>query len=165
MCFAATPLVLAQISTAASVVGAVTSIYGQQQMGKYQQQVANNNAIAAEYQAADAIQRGDIEADKLRTRVEGLKGQQRAALAANGVVLDEGTAANVVLDTVELGERDVLQIKNNAAREAWALRNQAQDFRNQGLLARSESNFNSASTLLTTVGSVADKWYQYKTRA
>lgn len=75
--------------------------------------------------ANDSIARGNIEADTYRQKVAGLIGTQRAAQAANGGVVDNDTNALLQQDTAQFGELDALTISNNAAREAYGYRVQA----------------------------------------
>lgn len=165
MCWAATPLVLQQIAIATTVAGTAMSAYGMYQTGKYNQQVAENNAQTAELQAEDAIERGEEDTRLKRREIARLKGQQRTAIASSGLVVDEDTGADVLMDTEMLGTEDVLAIRNNAQREAWAYRTQASNFRAGGALARAEGDFGATASLLSGAGSVADKWYRYKKAA
>ena len=129
-----------------------------------QGQIAANNAQIATWQAEDAIVRGDREASRSRLKTRQLKGSQRAALAANGVDLGEGSALNILADTDYFGELDAGTIKDNAAREAWAIRNQATNFTSEGSLLRSRADmespvFAASTSLLTGANRVASHWY------
>jgi hypothetical protein len=137
------------------------SAYGNYQMGKYNQAVAENNAQVAEYQAADAIERGALEEKQHRLQVSRLKGQQRAAIASSGFIVDADTAADVTMDTTEMGERDALAIRSNAEREAWAYKVQASNARAEGQLDRMGGQYQAATSLMSGAGSVADKWYRW----
>lgn len=122
------------------------------------------NAQMAEQQARDAITRGDKAAGASRLKSRQFKGSQRAALAANGVDLGFGSALNMLNDTDLFGEIDAETIRDNAAREAWAIRQQAAGLRVDAstyrLRAANESPLLAASTsLLTSAGRVADRWY------
>ena len=67
-------------------------------------------------------------------------------------------------DTAALGELDALQIRDNAAREAWQFRVQGSNDRAQaGLFGLEASNVQSASPapLLSSIGTVSERWYQY----
>lgn len=145
---------------AVMAVTTAMSVYSQQQSAKYTAQVAENNAIIAEQKADDAIARGEHEERRHRLQVEALKGQQRSALAANGGVLDEGSALDILADTAEQGELDALMIRSNAQREANDYRNQAGNFESQASMARFEGNMNSATTIIGNAGSVSNKWYK-----
>lgn len=77
------------------------------------------NAVFLGNAAADARVRGAIEADQVRVQGQQLIGTQRAAQAASGGVVDEGSNALIQQDTAQFAELDALTISNNAAREAY----------------------------------------------
>ncbi len=99
------------------------------------------NASIAELQADDAIARGNADADRFRSSVNGLIGKQRAGIAAGNIDVNYGSPVDVVADTATQGEKDILTIKNNAAREAWGFRVTAQDTREKARIARREGTF------------------------
>jgi hypothetical protein len=135
-----------------TTIGLATSISqagAQRAQGEYQNEMFKINAKFAELQAKDAIDRGDAESDALRKNAKRLIGAQRVSLAAQGIEVDSGTAAAIQEDTARLSELDALQIRNNAWREAWGFKVQAQDFRNQGLMARDAARTQSNMTLVT----------------
>lgn len=101
-----------------------------------QADLSDYNALIAEAQGTDAIARGAQEEARFRAGVRGMVGTQRAGLAAGGVDVGFGSAVDVQADTVFMGELDALQIKTNAAREAWGYRVQAEDLRKRGEIAR-----------------------------
>lgn len=132
-----------------------------------QASAARTNAIIAENQARDAKSRGVEEATRRRLATSQLRGKQRAQLAANGVVLNEGSAASILNDTDLLGAFDENTIIANAEREAMGYRTQAANYLDSASLLKSraeaESPFMSASSALLTSGmQVADNWYKYK---
>lgn len=127
-------------------------------------QIQRNNAELADWQARDALARGDRNASQSRMKTRQLKGTQRARMAANGVDLGEGSALSILDDTDYFGEIDAGTIKDNAAKEAFALRAQAAGLRidsaNYGARAAMERPGTAALTsLLTSGGKVADRWY------
>ena len=129
-----------------------------------QAQINANNAQIARWQAEDALKRGDREASRSRMKTHQLKGTQRARMAANGVDLGVGSALNILNDTDFFGEIDATTIEDNAAREAWAIRNQAQNFASEASLLRSRADSESpwmaaGTSLLTSAGRVAANWY------
>lgn len=145
---------------------AMNQAKSQQQAAEYNAAVQRNNAIAAEYQAKDAYQRGEKAVDDHLRKVAALRGTQTARMAANGVSLDEGTPLNILTDTDLFAEIDTNTIRNNAAREAWGYQNQAANSNAQAALtSMSGRNANpllaGAGSLITGVSSVADRWYQY----
>lgn len=160
----AAALTAAQTATLALAAGSsVMSAAGMYQQGQVQKQVAANNAVMSEYAAQDAQRRGEEEAAAIQRKAAGLKGTQRAMLAARGIDLGTGTAAEILDQTDFFGETDAATARGNAARDAWAYRAQGQDMRAQGRFAARNANTQAFSTLLGTAGSVADRWNTYTT--
>ena len=90
------------------------------------------NAGVADAQAIDAINRGEDDSARLRDQVRGLNGSQRSGYAAQGVVVNSGSAAAVQTDAQQLGESDVRMIRANAQRQAWGFRVDAENSRRNG---------------------------------
>lgn len=129
-----------------------------------QAQVAQNNAQVAEWQAEDALRRGAVAASDQGTKNNQLKGTQRARLAANGVDLGQGSALQILADTDYFGDIDAGRIEDNAAREAWAIRQQAAGYRADASLLQSRADSErpwlaAGTSLLTSAGKVAGNWY------
>lgn len=78
-----------------------------------------------EMKAEEALYLGDKEAQEYRKKVSKFKGQQRATLAAQGISVDSGTAADLQQETADQGALDVLTIKNNAFKEAFGMEQEA----------------------------------------
>ncbi len=85
----------------------------------------------AERQAQETIRRGQKTESQQRQRTRKLIGSQRAALAAQGIDIESGSAFEIQSETAALGALDASTIRNNAAREALGLR-----FRVTGLEAQ-----------------------------
>lgn len=166
-------ITIADVGMGAGAAGAVLSILGAYKKSKgdkeaynYQAQVDRENAKVAEWEAQDAIMQGQKAEVKRDLKTGNLIGQQEAAFAARGVALNEGTPLRVLNDTAFMGQQDALTIRNNTAREAWALRNQSTfNMAEAGLTQRRADNenpfMNAAGTALTSGGTVATKWYDY----
>ena len=123
-----------------------------------QKKVASANAKVADYQAQDAIRRGDEEANKIHRQTMGLQSAQRAGFAGHGVDVNSGTAANIQDQTDFFGQWDANTARGNAAKEAYALKSQAANYRAE---ASSINPLMSAGgSLLTNSSSVAGTWYK-----
>jgi hypothetical protein len=153
--------VMQGISLGATVLGGISSSNAARQQGAIAQQVANNNATIAEYQATDAQRRAGEEALAVRRKASQLSGTQRATMAARGLDLTGGTPAQLLGETDFFGEQDQKTAKYNGDVEAWGRRAQAGNMRAEGAAAASAGRTNAFNTLLSTGGSVADKWYRY----
>lgn len=142
---------------AASTAMSAASAY---QSSRIQQQVANNNAAMADYEAAAAERRGQEEAARIRRAADQTKGLQRNVLAGRGVDLTSGTAAEIQDQTDFFGQLDAIQARENAATEAWGLRFQSASTR---AAARTQSPTRAAVTsLISGGGTVADRWYRFQ---
>jgi len=165
---------LMAVSTASTVLGTGMEAYGAYKQADAAKQAATVNAQGyeqnrryAEEAANDAIARGreDERRAKLATRM--MIGAQRARMAGNNVRLDDGSPLAIQMDTRMLGELDVLNIRENAKREAAGYRNQGENYGIQAALTRAQGNDISpflavAPTVLSGGGSVADKWLRYR---
>lgn len=135
-------------------LGTGMKAFGQIQAGNQQDKMLHRNADIADLQAKDAIQRGAIDQKKMRRQTEQVIGKQRVNMAAQGVDINKGSAVDVVADAAYLGELDALTIKNNAAKEAWGYKTQADDLRYRGRLAKKEGEMGAFNTILGGAGSM-----------
>jgi hypothetical protein len=101
---------------------------GQRSSLQYQASVARANAVFAGDQASDAIRNGQTVEGNQDLKTGQMLGMQRAHLAAGGVDLGEGSANDILATTKFMGERDALQIHDNAMMQAWGYRTQQQSF-------------------------------------
>lgn len=97
-------------ATAAETIGAVTAGIGQKQQYAYQAKIADQNARMANDQARDSIQNTNLEAQRRYRELSQVKGAQTAAMAANGIDLSFGSAADIQKDTAAIGAEDIAQI-------------------------------------------------------
>ena len=133
----------------AMLAASAMQAYSQHQQGKYAAAVADQNADIAEAQANDAINRGNIEADRRRTQMRQQLGTQTASLGAFGADLGSGSAADSMGDTAQYGELDALTTINNAQREAYGYQVQGVNAIAQGRAAQSQARSAVTQTLLT----------------
>lgn len=87
--------------------------------------VGDINARLAEMAAETEYTRGQREYGAFTLKKGMLKSTQRANLAANGIDLGEGSAAEVLTTTDIMGEIDGRNIISNAVRSAWGYKTQA----------------------------------------
>lgn len=167
---------LASIATGAQVAGTVASAIGARNKAKaekgameYQAAVARNNAQIAEWQAEDAIRRGQVTKQQSQLKTNALKGRQRAMMAERGIDLGEGSALNILTDTDMIGAIDANNATDNAAREAFGFKVQGSNYKSNAdlLTARAGSispNGAAFGSLLTGAGSVASSWYSMSSK-
>ena len=162
------PAVIGAIGSAASARNAAK---GQQAVAEYNATIAENNASLAELQAQDAVTRGRESESDLYRQVGQLMGRQRAALAANGVSLNEGSPVAIEASTRYMRDVDLATLRNNAARSAWGYNVQANNYRAQAKAYRAGADAvsptgSAATSLLGSASGVASKWYDlYKNGA
>lgn len=163
---------LATASLIGQVGGAATSAIGGYYGAKSQASalnaqagLASTNARIAELSAQSTLAQGEKEIGRVTMRAGNLKASQRVGMAANGIDLGTGSAAEVSASTDIMKEIDVNQITTNAVRSAWGIRTQATSLQNEALVKRatasSISPITAASTsLLNSASKVAASWYQ-----
>jgi hypothetical protein len=156
---------------AAMAAGSAYSSYQQAEAQKeaadYQAQVNANNAKVADWQANDALERGNQAVEDHMRKVAALKGTQTASMAARGLDLSAGTPLNILSDTDYFGQIDANTIKANAAREAWGYKVQGNNASaNQTLLSWQSSNISpSRSAGLSLLGSATSAAGSYYGRS
>ena len=126
---------------------------------KYQAKVAENNAVAAGYEAEYAKEQAQKNAQTHRDQVAKLLGKQRAAMGASGLVADTGSFMDVELDTIGQGKLDELAILHEGDLEAWRAKVGATNERAQATLYRNSTS----SPLMAGLMSGAQQGLNYYT--
>jgi hypothetical protein len=174
---ASIPAALATAAIVASVAGAGVGAYGAisagnaaQSAANYQGQVAANNAIIADQNAKAATAAGNAQAEQQRMKTNAIIGAQMAGQASSGLDTGSGSPLDVRTSTKELGELDVLTIRNNAARQAYGYQTQSSSFTAQGALDRltganaaTAGDIGGISSILGGASSVGKKFADFKT--
>lgn len=157
--------IAAVASVGSALVGAVGA-YQQSQAAKsqanYQRQVAENNATIAQQNATRIRQQAEVAEDEQRERLLATKGAARARLAANGLLVDDpgdATASLFLQDIAEIGEYDILKLRDNYEQEARGAEIQGVNYQAQaglfGLQASAQSpGFAAVGSLLSSAGKV-----------
>jgi hypothetical protein len=158
-------LVASLAGTAMSAVGAYEQGQAQNAALKYQAQVAANNAQIAAEQTRLASAKGEQEATQQGLLNRERQGQIVAGMAANGVDVNTGSAANVRSSQDILGMQDVQTKRENAAIEGYGYRSQGMQYTAQSALdlfggkqAATAGTFGAATSLLGGVASAGDKY-------
>lgn len=163
-------MALQAMGTLSAASGAKRQAQAEKLAFEKQAAVDRYKAGMLDWRANDAVQRGQNEEFKSRLRQGDVASTQRAAFASRGVALDEGSPLAILQDTEYMGNLDAATIKDNAANEAFALREEARVTReNAGYLSDRAASVNPGreytSTLLTGAGQVASSWYRMKKSA
>jgi hypothetical protein len=153
-------------STLLGAAGSIQQAQATAAADNYNAKVQDMNARLADRRAKDALDRGVLEEQKKRQQVAQIKGQQQAAMAANGVDLTFGSPLDTLVDTATMGEIDALTIRTNAAREAYDYKVDAVNKRAGATMSRMAASSASTGGYLDALGTVlggAGKAYgQYK---
>lgn len=150
-----------------AISGAMGSYYGAKAQAsnlRYQSSISDINARLSELDAQAELKKGRHHVGALTMRAGQLKSSQRAALAANGIALDEGSAAEVQESADIEKDIDVEAIQANALRSAWGYRTQGTRFatesRMQAAAAKATSPRAAAATsLLGSASGLHHRWY------
>lgn len=153
------PAVLAIASMAFTAYAGMEQAKGQEDMARYQQDVANKNAENDEFRARQAATIGAVQEEQHRAKVRQMAGAQRADFAARGIDLQSGVVQDMQDETYTMGETDALTIRFNAMNEAWGYKQQAANSRNEGRAARFQGKQAKRNTYLTTAANVAGMGY------
>jgi hypothetical protein len=171
-----------------SIAGAVGQIFGAYYAAKsqqyqldsqamslqFQKDIAGINARQAEVTAQGILRAGEQQAGALTMKYGKAKGAQRAAMAANGGVMNEGSNAEIEATNELMKEIDVYTINANTVRSAENARTQSQNYKTQAAMFGISANNMAASSasisplaaagtsLLTSATSYASTLYRDK---
>lgn len=142
-------LISGGVQTAGGLAGGYTQGAAMRSQGRYQRQVANDNAAMAELQAQDAMLRGERAAQLRNRETAALIAKQRVAGAGQNINVNSGTMAQIQADTAALGAMDAEMERNNAWRVAFGLKAEAAGMRQAGRVAARDARFAAGQTLAT----------------
>lgn len=134
------PLTLAIVGTGIATAGAGYSALAANAQARGVEAQARVNEQEANRSAADAIHQGDVEQQQHYRQVSQQLGQQRAAMAANGLDLGFGSAADIQGDTAMIGAEDASTIAENTVRKTRGYQIQAANYESQARSAKSAAS-------------------------
>lgn len=153
------PTTIIAVATAVTAAGTVYSGYQAYQQGRYENEVARNNAAMERYAAQEAEEIGQRDELRKWREIAQAKSAQIAAFAANGFDTSFGSATDVVSDTLALGREDARIIRDNAGKAARGHLITAQNYIEQGKAAARQgrgaftrSLFQAGATILGGAG-------------
>lgn len=105
------------------------NLQAQANQAQYQAQIARNNQIIAERNAArfeeigerqakQVEEQGQLEANRYRRRIKEHQADQMVRFAGQGVDVTQGSSIDLLADTAELGELDARTIESNTRQAA-----------------------------------------------
>ena len=104
----------------------------------YQAQIARNNAQIARQNAAYSAQAGSAQITAAGEKARQQQGAVRAAIAANGIDVSSGSAADVQVSQREIGALDVANVAQRAANTVYGYQTQASNFTAEAALEQSK---------------------------
>lgn len=107
------PVSLTIAAGVATAGGQMMQGYSAMQQGKYEAGIARQNAALERESAIQSIKQGQVERRDYWRKVGSTKGQQIAAMAANGIDVDYGTASRIQDDTQMLSDEDAANLYEN----------------------------------------------------
>lgn len=149
---------IAVASTTATVASGVSNAKAAKRQGREAARQGQFNAQMAEYAALDAERRGREEAAAIQRQANSLKGEQRAAAAANGLTAGYGTLGVADAQANFFADIDAQTALDDAAMQANTARTQGAEAVRAGNAAQKQAYRSANATLLNTGLSVAAKW-------
>ncbi|WP_423300714.1 virion core protein, T7 gp14 family [Sphingobium salicis] len=154
----------AALALTAAAVTAVGTVYGGLQaraQGNYQAQVAEQNAkLSAESARQEQDNTRDAALQHYR-KVAQLQGQQRVAMAAGGLDLGFGNAADLTADTQMLAREDARRIYDQGAENVRGFDIESSNFKAEGAAAKQKGNGAFVGSLFSAAGTALGGAQQY----
>lgn len=162
---------MATVGLVGGIFGGINSAYGAfasarstKNQLEFQAKMSEINARQAEQQAQSIMYSAERQIGQVTLKAGKVKSSQKASMAANGIALGEGNAAETVATTDLMKEIDALTINANAVRAAAAARSQSVNYSNQALLSQTSSDTINpmsagATSMINSATTVASSWY------
>lgn len=128
-------LIAQGVGNTIAAIGSFGVTKHQNAIAQSQANIARLNAQLAMNQYENTLRAGEKQIQQVTMAAGRTRSSQRAALAANGVAIGEGSAAELQASTDIVKEIDVNQIKSNAFQQAWGYRMQAANYEGQATMA------------------------------
>ncbi len=151
-----------------AAVGAFITSKATSYVLKQQAEINKINEARMQMGYESALRAGESQISKVTREAGAVKAKQKNAMAANGVSLGQGSAAEVTATTEVNKKLDVRTIQENALTNSWNYSNKASQYNalanTQLMGAQYASDTAVSSTIskgLESIGTVADKWYYY----
>lgn len=129
------------VGSAVSAFGAIQQGRAQAQMAEYEAQVARNNATIAGQNANYATAAGEARAYDQGLRERAQLATTTAGLAASGIDVNTGSAADVRTSQRGLAQTDVERTRQAAALQAYGYRTQQTNFQAQAQLDTAQAGY------------------------
>ena len=157
------------LAAAAAIVGAVVSAGGSiysgmsaNAQGKYEQQVAKQNAQLEERSQRDAISRQETAQTQHYRRLSQALGEARVRNSAAGLDIGFGSAADMETDISLIGYEDSATLAENANKETMGYDISAANYRSQGAAARAAGKSAQTAGFIGAAGTLLSAASQMK---
>lgn len=138
------------VSQAIGSIGTGISDYiSSSAFSRYQRAIAESNAKIAAYKIKDAVDRGDMASSEYLKKAGQVRSSQKVSLAAQGISVENGSAYDTLSDTDFYANLGAIQIRNNAAREAFGYKIESINNTAQASLSSIATDRQGAQSLLT----------------
>jgi hypothetical protein len=144
------------LMASSAIIQGISSIFGAnaeadaiRKKASYNATISEFNAKISDMNAEDAVRRGETDAQTVLKRGRKVQGSQRVALAAQGIEVDSGSAADIQEETEVLSALDARTVRSNALREAFGFKVQAMQSRMDAKFGVEAGENASRGTLLT----------------
>lgn len=145
------------VAMAASIASAAVAGVSAYQSAKAEKSAFEYNAKMADIERERVVDKGDREQEAIGGRAAQMRGDQQAALAANGVDINYGSAAGVLAQTDYYGLQDQMTSERNKTDEDYSYRASAKNGRAKG--SSISPGMAAGTSLLSSAGKVASSWY------
>lgn len=147
------PVSLTVAATVATMAGQFVQGQAASNQAHYEQAAADANAKLAGDQARNTIDTTKKEAARRYREASQLEGQQQAALAANGVDINYGSALDVQKDSKMIASEDVGNIYAQGAQKTQGYLIDAYNYRQKAAAAKSAASSAGLATAFGMAGS------------
>lgn len=139
---------MAYVAVGISVLATAVSAYGAYSNAEAQKEQMDYNAKVEEIKAKDAANIGANDAADTRARARKIISTQIEAGSLSGLDMNYGTPLGLLVETAGLGEKEALTTMNNAQRQAWGHRSQAELDKFAGQAAMTAGTISAAGSIL-----------------
>jgi len=146
---------MAQLAIPLMIAGTLMTAYGQREEGTAEHDAANYNALVKEREAQAIEVKSKIESQRQAEEASRRMSSLQANLGASGAVTTTGAPLAVLGEQAKQDDLENLMIGYNYSVDAQLKRNEGEQLKYAGDMARYSSRIKSTSTLLSGFGSTA----------
>ncbi len=154
MCIATAAAIASVAGSGISAIGAITSGQANAAEANFQAQVAKNNAVTANQNAAYAIKAGEQDAVTVGLKGRAGAGALKTAVAANGIDVNTGSAAQLEEGQARAAQLDTETTRQKAALLAYGYRTQGVNFTAESALQKAKAGFDTTAGFTSAAGSL-----------